>query len=100
MDQENNSTPYTTYLCIALFMIVGSYASFLSWGINGLLETPTMMKVLYALAAYFGNAGYLAYYYIAYIKSATRLSLLNENAAYARIGQVQPNADLAKRLST
>lgn len=51
-------------LSLVVFVLIGLYASQLSWQCNSLIGLDTLPKILFAIFAFIGNFGYLINYLI------------------------------------
>ncbi len=101
MDTKDKLTAmYLSYTGYALFVVIGLYCVYLSWSINTLYQTGLLLKLFYAVCAYFGNVGYLIFYYVYYILQQNKYQF--ENFGGEDYIQVPFNATAAQlnRIST
>lgn len=68
MDTKDKLTAmYLSYTGYALFVVIGLYCVYLSWTTNGRYGTGLVMKIVYAVCAYFANVAYLIFYFVFYV---------------------------------
>lgn len=105
MDTKDKLTAmYLSYTGYALFVVIGLYCVYLSWTTNGRYGTGLVMKIVYAVCAYFANVAYLVFYYVFYIWGQLKVDMEGKKAAYEQITEnaktYSPSEEYAKRFST
>ena len=101
MDTKDKLTAmYLSYTGYALFIVIGLYCVYLSWSINTLYQTGLLLKLFYAVCAYFGNAGYLIFYYMYYILSLRKLDFQNTGGQEYIQVPLRPTEAQLNRFST
>ena len=99
MDTKDKLTAmYLSYTGYALFVVIGLYCVYLSWTTNGRYGTGLVMKIVYAVCAYFANVAYLIFYFVFYVLGH-RNTWSDDGAEYTHV-PLSPTAAQLNRIST